>query len=119
MCWSVLNRSGGMKVYIAGPMTGIDKFNFPAFDQAAMWLGRCGYDVVSPAQLDRDAGFDPKDYLPERDLAGIVRRDVNAVLECDSIFMLDGWEKSRGARAEWELAVWSDKTIMYEAGVNG
>ena len=36
-------------IYIAGPMSGIPYFNFPAFDTAKAFLILQGWDVVSPA----------------------------------------------------------------------
>ena len=32
-----------MKIYLAGPMRGYDRNNFPAFDRAAAFLRGCGY----------------------------------------------------------------------------
>ena len=40
-----------MRVYLAGPMTGLPQFNFPAFDNAEKDLQARGYDVVPPADL--------------------------------------------------------------------
>ena len=44
--------SAAVRVYIAGPMTGIPQYNFPEFDRVATLLRAMGYDVVSPAELD-------------------------------------------------------------------
>lgn len=45
------------RAYIAGPMRGYDRFNFPAFDAAKDRLIEMGWDVVSPADLDRAVGI--------------------------------------------------------------
>ena len=37
-----------LHVYLAGPMTGIAEFNFPAFDAAAAKLRDLGYVVFNP-----------------------------------------------------------------------
>ena len=44
-----------MRLYIAGPMTGLPRFNYPAFHAAADVLRRMGHDAVSPAEMDNAA----------------------------------------------------------------
>ena len=105
-----------MIIYIAGPMRGYPRFNFDAFDAAEKDLKAKGHCVVSPAQMDRDAGLDP-DRLTEADvtpefLCRCIKRDVNAILWADAIALLPGWEKSTGAKAELVIARWAQKQIF-------
>lgn len=98
-------------IYIAGPMKSLPLFNFPAFDNAEMCLRLQGWDVINPAELDREVGFDPAIGSAEADvtpafLEGAMRRDVEAIMRADAIAMLPGWEKSTGAKAEMHLALW-------------
>lgn len=53
-----------MKIYVIGPMPSVPYFNFPAFDKAAAELRKRGYLPLSPADIDRKAGFDALD-MPE------------------------------------------------------
>ena len=46
-----------MRIYVAGPMRGFPLYNFPAFDAAAAELRRHGHTVISPADHDREMGF--------------------------------------------------------------
>ena len=113
-------------IYIAGPMRGYKWFNFPAFDSAYQDLqNQSKYlKIISPANIDRLCGFDPhKDcdenhdwnVVPEcLDIKDVMRRDLKEVMECDAIFMLKGWEKSKGARAEYSLAEALEKEILYQ-----
>ena len=110
------------KIYIAGPMRGILFYNFPAFDDAAKFLAWLGWEVINPAQLDRDVGFDAmkldadSDWHqdpPDFDFAGCIERDIEAVKKCDAIYLLKGWENSVGANAEKALAEWVGKKIVY------
>ena len=110
-----------MTVYIAGPMTGIKYFNFPAFDYAGVVIRAAGYTPVNPAQLDRQAGFDamtlPENFdwystPPRFDMAACIKRDIDALLKCDAIYLLDGWQQSKGARAEHAIAVWINLLII-------
>lgn len=82
-----------MKIYIAGPMTGIPKFNRPAFHEVASALTNDGHVVLNPAILPD--GLEQREYM-----------DVCcAMIRCaDAIFMLRGWESSDGAVAEHALA---------------
>lgn len=109
------------RIYIAGPMRGISRYNFPAFDEAAQTLTRKGWVPVNPADLDRENGFDPitlpADYdwhslPPGFDFDLCRKRDIMALESCAAILMLRGWDKSTGARAEYAYAKWCGKIIM-------
>jgi len=43
-----------------------------------------------------------------------MRADIRALLECDAIYMLRGWEQSAGARCEHLVAAMCGIEIMYE-----
>lgn len=104
-----------MRIYLAGPMRGIPYYNFPEFDLVRNILRASGHEVVSPADIDRQFGFDamalPQDYdwTQEPDglvLKDVVARDLRALQNCEGIYMMKGWEKSKGARAERAVAEW-------------
>jgi hypothetical protein len=109
----------GRTVYISGPMTGYPDFNFPAFDVARDRALGLGWMVISPADMDREAG----DVTPGMDtrhpemVRTFVRRDVDALLSLraeygDAIALLPGWEKSKGAVAELAVARWLGLTPL-------
>ena len=83
------------KVYISGPITGIDFGNRFAFSCARSALELCGYEVVDPSEVQLDDEATWTDYM---------RADLKLLLDCDYIYMLEGWENSKGARLERELA---------------
>lgn len=98
-------------VYLAGPMTGIPEFNFPAFDAAKEALTAAGFDVISPADLDREnLGFDPTGMTGHEDMSGnrhaYARQDMEALLKVEQVALLDGWQRSTGARNEVRMAHW-------------
>lgn len=88
-----------MRVYLAGPMTGIKDFNRPAFDDAAKKLRLLGYDIINPARTWLPEGADSwQDYM---------RVTTRQLTQCDAVALLPGWEKSTGAQIErrWAEAV--------------
>ena len=97
------------KVYIAGPMTGVENWNFPAFFEAEKTLISMGYRVVNPAHNNgetlelalEDAGSPES---PKRDWLYYIRRDLPQLLYCDVICLLPNWESSKGATLEYEVA---------------
>lgn len=106
-----------MRVYIAGPMTGIPQFNFPAFDAAARDLRAVGLDVVSPAELDdpvdRAAALQSPDGSAlsygngvKKTWGEFLARDVKLLSDdgIEGVYVLPGWRKSRGARLETFVA---------------
>ena len=99
--WDYKGKSNGIRVYLAGPMRGYDKWNFPRFDEATEQLRHKGFDVVNPADLDRTIGVNENTTtLPENFIYDALRRDFTEILKCNGIVFLEGWEKSTGARAE-------------------
>lgn len=112
-------------IYIAGPMRGIPYFNFHAFDAARDKLEAEGWQVISPADIDRENGFDAMqcplktDWNDLTDLP-ITReacfdRDIEAIRnKCDAIYMLKGWQGSTGAQAEYWCAKWLGLEVHYE-----
>jgi hypothetical protein len=112
-------------LYIAGPMRGIAWFNYPLFDRVAQELRDAGNEVISPADEDRKHdGFDPFanpshanpdacTFPKTMDFAKTVRRCLNAVLRCDELVLLPGWENSNGAVAELTLAMWLGKRVRH------
>lgn len=105
-----------MTYYIAGPMRGYPQFNFPAFDAAATFLRLYDFDVVSPADLDREAGFDPSTAaISEAEYEAAMARDLAAIEKCDGIYLLRGWERSPGARREVAKAIELGLSILLEA----
>jgi len=103
-------------VYILGPMRNRRLFNFPAFDAMQTRLEEVGIKAISPADLDRQHGFDPvtlpndwdwSELPPELDLDKLIERDVRAILSRATAWVaLPGWEQSVGAIAEAHLCKW-------------
>lgn len=88
------------RLYISGPMSGHPDFNYPAFEDAAQRLRAAGYDVVSPHELDGEAGVDLTKPFTHEDRIAALKRDLVAVLDCDGVATLPGWMGSTGAFAE-------------------
>jgi nucleoside 2-deoxyribosyltransferase len=109
------------KVYVAGPMSGLPQFNFPAFDAAAADLRDRGFTVVSPAELDdpqqRAAATASEDgdadKLPTR-YEDFLARDAEYIVSdrVEAIVVLPGWEDSRGANFEVFLATSLGKPVF-------
>lgn len=83
------------KLYIAGPMSGLPDYNYPAFIQAARDLRACGYKVFCPAQNGLPANAPWQQHM---------RVDLMQLMQCEAVATLPGWEVSRGARLETMIA---------------
>jgi len=105
------------KGYLAGPMRGLPKFNFPAFNIAAKKLRSEGYFIFNPAEHDKEKyGVDISKYNRTGDetkaiekhgfnLRESLQADLTFIcLYAEVIFMLPGWENSKGANAELATA---------------
>ena len=122
-----------MRVYLAGPMTGVPLFNFPLFNRVAGILRDRGYEVFNPAQRDveRHNGVDislgnergdPEQAAREYNFS---KRDALAddtwwiCKKAEAICLLPGWEHSEGAVMEHKLAGCLRLKFMYWSETNG
>jgi len=129
-----------MRIYISGKMTGCPDLNRPAFDAAEKRLTAQGHFVINPRRIS--ALFGTKAELAESfksyyavmngilrdelDIAlskqeGLLARsvmdaDLAAVRSCDAIYLLRGWENSRGAKKELAEAIAHGLQVMQEGG---
>lgn len=102
-----LDAAGVLDIYIAGPMTGLPEFNYPAFHAAARLLGGYGFAVTNPATLfEGQLGLPWEQYM---------RGGLAALLECDAVYVLRGYQRSRGAQLEIQIAQALKMPVIYEA----
>jgi len=97
------------KIYISGPMSNLPLLNFPAFEKAASALRSFGAEVVSPNEIAMKFPDCWEKCMAE---------DIKALCDCEMIFMLKGWERSKGAHLELHIAHRLNLIIMFEREVN-
>ena len=83
------------RIYLAGPMSKLPEHNFPRFRIVTAQLRALGWQVTSPVEICEDAS------LPWGQL---MRADIRAMLLCDELVLLEGWESSDGALLELAIA---------------
>lgn len=86
-----------MNIYLAGPMSGRPDYNRAAFTTAASDLRTEGHFVLNPQDTTP-----PGDTRTYRNCMSVDLSWICAHADC--IALLPGWEASKGARVEVELA---------------
>jgi hypothetical protein len=95
-----------MKIYISGQITGLDIAEATKlFEDAETMLIEQGYKVINPMKLPHKHGQTWREYMVE---------DIDALMQCNSIFMLKNWGSSKGARIERMIASEMEFKIYYE-----
>ncbi len=82
-----------MRIYLSGPMSGIEDNNFPEFHKWAAKLRADGHDVVSPAEIQEAGTWEL-----------CLRADLRELCTCEGIALMPGWENSKGANLELHVA---------------
>lgn len=90
-------------VYLSGPMTGCPDLNYPAFFAAESFAQAQGFLPINPAR-DAPEGWTWTQYM---------RRSLRLLTDADEIWMLPGWEQSRGARLEHTVAAGLELRIRF------
>ena len=91
------------RIYLAGPMSGLPDFNYPAFHAAAAVLRAQGHYVENPAENPASTCGTWQGYM---------RMSLCQIAVCDCLYMLPGWRSSRGARIEHGLALDLDLEVV-------
>ena len=106
------------RIFISGPMTGIEKYNFPEFDNWEYVLREIGgYEVINPANIARK--YKVAEVLAHEEVfKKMVDEELDALEECSHIFLLDGWEKSEDARNEILAALELGLKIVVQKNVH-
>lgn len=125
-----------MRVYISGPMTSKKNLNREAFMKAEKDLVAKGHVVVNPHRITEALGFfadEEQKKLLERSFTAfynnetgysariakhVMEVDIAAVKSCDAIYLLKGWEYSRGSKMELAEAI-NDGNLIYQQNKKG
>lgn len=125
-----------MRLYLAGPMSGIKAFNYPAFDALAAELRALevdeelggAFEVISPAEQDAPELRERVMLSPDGDLRTLdmpktswgdfLSKAVKLLVDghFSAIVVLPGWENSKGARLETYVAFLCNVSIVAYIG---
>lgn len=99
------------KVYISGAIAHHDLCERKAaFEHAARYLDLKGFEAVNPFCNGLADDADWHEHM---------RADMRMLLDCDCIYMLQGWEHSKGAKLELDVASSCGiKVLLEDKGCN-
>lgn len=92
-----------MIIYIAGKMTGLPDFGRKAFAEAEKKLTAEGHTALNPAWMPTN--------LPRECYMPICLSMINAA---EAVYLLDGWEDSKGATIEKLYAEYHGKKVLMQ-----
>jgi hypothetical protein len=94
------------RVYISGPITGTSDF-IERFGKVEKELKEKGHEVVNPAKMN---GIMPASATHEEYMAvSFALMDL-----CDTLFLMKGWEESKGANQEYGYARAGEMMVIKE-----
>ena len=83
-----------MTVYISGPITDVPDYK-EKFGLIEASLKLEGYETVNPSNVNLGENATWEEYM---------RHDIKLLCDCDAVFMMKGWQRSKGARVENYIA---------------
>ena len=95
-----------MKIYLSGKISGTDLTHTrKRFSDVATTLRALGHEVTNPLcnGLSETAPWEEH-----------IAKDIINLIDCEGIYMLQGWEDSQGARIEHAIAKELGKVVFYE-----
>lgn len=107
------------KAYISGPISGIENGNKKNFCDAEIELIKLGYIAINPHNIGYKIEYDfilIENKTPElikKNWQDHMRADIIELCSCDCVFLLEGWETSKGANTELFVAEKLGLEIFY------
>lgn len=108
-----------MKVYISLPISGQPIKERMAYAEQVKKELECtyrrtwGYSKFGD-KLNIITPFDVNENEDKDSYARKMGNDIEALLECDAIYLCEGWQNSKGCMAEFEMARIYGKEIILE-----
>ena len=97
-----------MRIYISGPITGMDKHViYRRFLNAEWKIQKLDHYAVNPLKIGY---FLPEDFR-HQDFMDV---DMAILKKMDAIVLLEGWESSQGCTQEFSYACRNDMKIYYD-----
>jgi hypothetical protein len=92
-----------MRLYISGPITGLDRDAAQNnFASAAQHLQAAGYDTLNPFDIAacQDASCQSQEGDVHHTWECSLKHDLIEMLKCDGVAVIPGWGNSKGAQLE-------------------
>ena len=98
-----------MKIYISGRISGLSLPEVKnRFQEAQDFLEGLGLEVINPTKNGLTESHTWEQHMV---------RDIELLLECEAIYMFDGWQDSVGASIEYDIAIRTGKDVWFELHV--
>lgn len=94
------------RLYVSLPISGYDLERRKEYaKEIKRWLSAGNWSCV----------ITPFDVCPDSDkpYSYFMGKDIEALLECDAIYLCEGWQNSKGCMAEFEVARIYNKQILF------
>ena len=104
------------RIYISIPISGHD---LEKVKEKARGIRKC----LLLDEFDWEKGWNSTDVItpfdvcsePDKPYSYYMGKDIEALLECDAIYLCEGWQNSKGCMAGFEVARIYGKEIMFES----
>ena len=87
-----------LKVYISGKMSGVYNYNKSLFNEVE--------DYLRVRELPPNTKiYNPASFPQQESYTDYIRFCIKQLLKCNSIYLVEGWENSRGSLLESRIAL--------------
>jgi hypothetical protein len=101
-----------VRIYVSGPMRGYPAYNAERFAEVTAKLRELGHEVWSPSEQEV--------WDTEHGPSKAMNLDTAIVKDwAEGVYVLDGWDRSFGARSEVTTAEWAGVPIFNRITVGG